>query len=84
MATDPIFSSQSYAEAIKKEVLERDKTILAATYSADGDYLVCGCNKGNIAVWYLPKYFVSDILFAGIDGCLSKLEKLINFLHPEL
>lgn len=59
MATDPIFNNQDYAEAIKKEVLKRDKTILASTFSADGDYLICGSNRGDIAVWYLSKYFVS-------------------------
>jgi WD40 repeat protein len=75
MATDPIFNNQGYAEAIKKEVLKRDKTILASTFSVDGDYLICGSNKGYIAVWYLPKYFVSTILLPQLQVQPSHFEK---------
>jgi WD40 repeat protein len=88
MATDPIFNNQGYAEAIKKEVLKRDKTILASTFSVDGDYLICGSNKGYIAVWYLPKYFSTespfssaqsgpDLVFKAFDGAVYCLESII-------
>ena len=82
MTADPIFNAQNYAETIKAEVLQRDKTIFSSTFSVDGDYLICGSSNGSIAVWYLPKYFVSRVWrFFFFEGFISHDQPKINFLN---
>jgi THO complex subunit 6 len=50
------FDGLSYSNSLIQEWEEACVTVMAAVFSPDGKYLVCGSDNGRIAVWELAAY----------------------------